>query len=88
MAIFFPRVFLYSVFYFFVHLWWFGGFGVGVLDWVFCLGGFGFWGLGPVVRVLLGFLGWDSLYKHKRVTQGKRWCVYMLYNLCLVMNDE
>ena len=23
---------------------------------------------------LLGFLGWSSLYKHKRITQGKEWC--------------
>ena len=47
------------------------GFGVGVLDWVFGVGVFGWWGLGPVVLGLLGFLGWGCLYKHKRVTMGK-----------------
>ena len=47
------------------HLWWFG---VGVLYWVFGVGVFSWWGLGPVVWGILGFLGWGSLYKHKRIT--------------------
>ena len=58
-------------------LWWFGvwGFGVGVLYWVFGVGVFSWWGLGPVVWGLLGFLGWGSLYKHKRITLGKKSCL-------------
>ena len=56
------------------HLWWFGvwGFGVGVLYWVFGVEVFSWWGLGPVVWGLLGFLVWGSLYKHERITLGKK----------------
>ena len=48
------------------------GFGVGVFSW---------WGLGPVVWGLLGLLGWGSLYKHKRITLGKKLCevCWLLY---------
>ena len=28
-----------------------------------------------MVWVLLGFLGWGSLCKHKRITLGKKWCL-------------
>ena len=62
--IFFPGLFFIILSYFgsFMVVW---GFGVGVFSW---------WGLGPVVWGLLGFLGWGSLYKHKRITLGKKWC--------------
>ena len=62
--IFFPGLFfiIFSYFGSFMVVW---GFGVGVFSW---------WGLGPVVWALLGFLGWGSLYKHKRITLGKKWC--------------
>ena len=66
----------YSLYFFLIlaHLWWFGvlGFGVGVLFWVFGVGVFSWWGLGPLVWGLMGFLGWGSLYKHKRITLGKK----------------
>ena len=39
------------------------GFGVGVLYWVL--------GLGPVVWGLLVFLGWGSLYEHKKINLEK-----------------
>ena len=52
---------VYSLYFFliFAHLWWFGvwGFGVGVLYCVFGVGVFSYWGLGPAVWSLLGFLG-------------------------------
>ena len=46
------------------------GHGVGVLywdfEWGFSVDEFGACGVGPS-----GFLGWGSLYKHKRITPGK-----------------
>ena len=85
---FFPQVYSLKFFLNFAHLWWFGvwGFGVGVLFWVFGVGAFSWWGLGPVVWGLLGFLGLGSLYKHKRITLGKKmvhaqlthWTVFLL----------
>ena len=71
-AIFFPRFILYN-FCFFMVVW---GFGVGVLIWVFGVGVFSWWVLLPVVWGLLGFLAWSSLYKHKRITLGKKWCSF------------
>ena len=49
------------------------GFGsyIGFLD----VGVFSRWSLGPVVRGLQGFMGWGSLYKHKRITLGKNGAV-------------
>ena len=66
---FFPGLFflIFSYFCSFMVVW---GFGVGVLYWVF--GVFSWWGLGPVVWGLLGFLGLGSLYKHKRINLGKK----------------
>ena len=71
-------VFVYTAIFFliFAHLLWFGVWGFWVLDWVFGVWVFCWRGLGPVVWGLLGFLGWGSLYKHKRITLGKTWCVY------------
>ena len=43
-----------------------GFFRVGVFIWR---------GSGPVVWGLLGFLDWGSLYKHKKINLGKKWCV-------------
>ena len=38
---------------------------------VFRVGVFSSWVVGPVVWGLLGYLGWGSLYKHKKITLGK-----------------
>ena len=68
-----------------VWVWGFG-FGVGVLNWAFQVGVFSWWGLGPVVWGLLVFLGWGSLFKHKRITLGKKWCHIDLWlGQCIVM---
>ena len=61
-AIFFPRVILYN---FFLLLLIYGGLG-------FLFKAFSWWDLVPVVWGLLGFLGLGSLYKHKRITLGKK----------------
>ena len=57
----FPMVIFYT---FFSFLWWLGGwsFGVWVLNRVFGVGVFCWWGLGPVVLGLLGFFGVGALY--------------------------
>ena len=51
----------YSLYFFliFAHLWWFWGwgFGVRVMDWVFEVGFFSWWGLVTVVSCRLSFLG-------------------------------
>ena len=52
------------------------GFGGRVLNWIFGVEVFSWWGLGPVVWDLLGFLGWGSLYKHKRITLGKNGAIF------------
>ena len=73
---FFPRVILYNFLLFWLI---YGGLGFGVLglgSYIGFLGlgfsvdGFGACGVGPS-----GFLGWGSLYKHKRITLGKKWCL-------------
>ena len=72
--IFFPRVILYN---FFLFLLIYGGLGFGVL-WLGSY--FGFLGLGLSVDRVWGlwcgafwvFLGLGSLYKHKRITLGKK----------------
>ena len=55
-------------------LWWFGalGFGVAVLNWFFGIAIFSWWDFGPVVWGQLGFWGPGSLYKHIRLTLGKK----------------
>ena len=82
----------YSLYFFLIlaHLWWFGvwGFGVGVFYWVFGVGVFSWWGLGPLVWGLLGFLGWGSLYKHKRITLGKKMVPKILNILEGVMKNS
>ena len=59
----FPRVILYNFFLFWLI---YGGLGLGSYIEFLGLGLSvdGVWGL-------LGFLGWGSLYKHKRITLGK-----------------
>ena len=73
-AIFFPRVILYNFFLFWLIYGSLGfrgwGLRLGFWGWGFQLMGFGACGVGPS-----GFLGWGSLYKHKRITLGKKWCV-------------
>ena len=64
------------------------GFGVGVLDLVFEVEVFSWLGLGPVVRGFLGFGGWSSLYKHKRITLGKKWCVQNMQSKCSKFNPS
>ena len=83
LAILFSQVYPLKFFLIFDHLWWFWfwGFGVWVLVWVFGVGVFSCWGLRPVVWGLLGFWGWGSLYKHKRITLGKKWWENLLYKL-------
>ena len=74
--LFFPRVILYNflLFWLIMVVW---GHGVGVLywdfEWGFSVYEFGASGVGPS-----GFLGWGSLYKHKRITPEKKWCVYVI----------
>ena len=68
------------------------GFGDEVLDWVFGVALFSLWGLEPVVRGLLGFWGWSSLYKQEEYHWEKKLCLrailtdidmvrYGMYNL-------
>ena len=71
MLYFFSQGYSLKLFLIFAHLWWFGVLGLGSY-WVFGVGVFIWWGLGPVVWGLLGFLGLGSLYKHKRITLGKK----------------
>ena len=47
---------------------WGWGVGLGFCGWGFQLMGFGVCGVGP--SVFLG--GWGSLYKHRRITLGKK----------------
>ena len=76
----------YSLYFFLIlaHLWSFGvwRFGVGSYIGVFWVGVFSWWGLGPVVWGLLVFLGWGSLYKHKRITLGEKMIRAPLPILC------
>ena len=58
------------------------GFGVGVLDWVFGVRRFSWWGFGPVVWGRLGSLGFwglGSLYKNRRINLEKKLCITTLY---------
>ena len=69
---------------FFISFW---GLGFGVLglgSYIGFLGNrvFSWWGLGPVVWGLLVFLGWGSLYKHKRITLGEKMIRAPLPILC------
>ena len=57
--------------FFFLGGWGGGGLGVWFFFWVFGVGVFCFWGLGPVVLGLLGFWDRGSLYKHRRINLGK-----------------
>ena len=59
---------IFSYFGSFMVVW-----GLGFWGWGLILGflGLGFSVDGPVVWGLLGFLGWGSLYEHKRITLGK-----------------
>ena len=64
-------------FIFFLFLLNYGGLGFwgwclifGFWGWGFQLIGFGACGVGPSGF----FLGWGSLYKHKKITLGKKWC--------------
>ena len=34
---------------------------------------------------ILGFLGWGSLYKHKRIALGKKWCEDSGFNTTLLV---
>ena len=62
------------------------GFGVGVLDLVYEVGVFSWWGLGPVVWGSLGFYGLGSLYKHKIINLGKILVCYA--SLVYVVSNE
>ena len=79
--LFFPKVILYTFFSFLLI---YGGLVLG--SWIGLLGlGFsadGVWG--PGVWVFWGFLGWGSLYKHRRVTlrtptKTKSWPNHLIY---------
>ena len=78
-ALFFPRVILYTFFWFSLN---YGGLGVGVLglgNWsVFGVGVFSWWGFGPV-----GFLELGSLYEHRRINLGKNVAFYASVNFFL-----
>ena len=60
----------------FAHLWWFGGWDIGLRSWT------EFFGVGFSVDVVWGqwygafwfFRGWGSLYKHRRITLAKELC--------------
>ena len=52
-----------------------------ILYWVFGVGVFSWWGLGPAVWGHLGFLGWGFLYKHKRITLGKKMVLQYLVSI-------
>ena len=71
-AIFFPRVILYNFFLFWLINgglgFWGWGLILGFCGWGFQLMGFGVCGVGPSGF----FFGWGSLYKHKRITLGKK----------------
>ena len=45
---------------------WIGSFGVGLFSWC----GFGLW-----CRAFYDFWGWDSLYKHRRITLNQKLCL-------------
>ena len=64
---FFPGLFFNFIFIF-AHSWWFG---FGVLDWVFVVGVFSWWGFVPVVWGLLGFFGEGALYVNIEKKPGK-----------------
>ena len=86
MAVFFPRVILLTFCLIFARIWWFWGrgLGLGVLVWIFRVGVYSWWGLGPVVWGILGLLCWGSLYKHRRMTLGKKLCHIMRVFICSV----
>mgnify|MGYP001793554487 CR=1 FL=1 len=73
----FPRVILYTFSHFFSSMV-VAGFGVRVSDWVFGVGVFSWWGLGPVVWGLLGFgVGATCIFKNiKELTWEKKLCVW------------
>ena len=58
------------------------GFGIwdGVLDWFFLRTDFHLMGFGAcgVVWGLLGFMGWGSLYEHKRINLGKEFAQFSI----------
>ena len=68
--IFFPGIFfiIFSYFGSFMVVLGLGSY-IGFWGWGFQLMGIGACGVGPS-----GFLGWGSLYNHKRMTLGKKWC--------------
>ena len=54
------------------------GFGVGVLDWFLFGLGFQLMGFGACGVELSGsFWGWGSIYKHRRITLGKKLAFYI-----------
>ena len=84
MAVFIPRVILLTFCLIFARIWWFWdrGLGLGVLVWIFRVWVYSWWGKEPVVWGILGLLGWLSLYKHKRMTLGKKLCHIMRVFIC------
>ena len=76
MAIFFPGLFfrLFSQICSFMVVW---VFEVGVLDWVFGVVVFQLMGF-DACGVRSGLLGLAALYKHKRITLGREWCMSMM----------
>ena len=75
---------LFSHFYSILVVWGLGvwGRGLGLGFWVW---GFRWWGFGPGVWGLLGFWGWGSLYKHRRITLGKN---LLFLNLYFYLSDD
>ena len=77
MAIFFPGLFfrLFSQICSFMVVW---VFEVGVLDWVFGVVVFQLMVFGACGVGRSGLLGLAALYKHKRITLGREWCMSMM----------
>ena len=82
-AIFFPGSFFYICFSFIALREW--GFGYWVLDWVFGVFVYSWWGLVPVVAYLSRFfLGLGSLYGQRRINLGKTLLVHFIIEVNIV----
>ena len=82
-AIFFPASFFYTFLSFMAVREW--GFGYRVLDWVFGVFVFSWWGNVPVVAALLRvFLGSGSLYKQRRINLGKTLLVHYIIEVNII----